>query len=103
MGQTLSEPVVEKVRVCAVLRCATNLALSSCSAVITHHPRTFVLCSILLGVSLSLAHAEPKNFCHCATFAWLVIVFTKHYCSTVTTLTLITNILYFTDFLKRRR
>jgi len=102
MGQTLSEPVVEKVRVCAVLKCATDLVLNSSPAVTTHQPGLYTVQNPLWSVTVSFSYRN-KIFCHSATLAWLATVFTKHSCSTVTTLTLINNILCFTDFLKRRR
>jgi hypothetical protein len=58
MGQTLSEPVVEKVRVCALLRCAVYLVLNSSPGVTSQNPGTSILCSSLFGMSPSLSHAE---------------------------------------------
>jgi hypothetical protein len=63
MGQTLSEPVVEKVRVCVwYLIYAADVVFELPFRVYLSPPWDFILCSILFGVSLSLAHAEPNLF-----------------------------------------
>jgi hypothetical protein len=58
MGQTLSEPVVEKVRVCAVFILARRSRLELQFGGFLSLPRDFILPSTPFSVSLSLVHIE---------------------------------------------
>ena len=80
-----------------------DLVIELQSVPTSHHPGTLLLRSPAFGRVTVSCSCRSESFLPYTTLAWIVTVFTEHYCIKVTTLTPITNMLYFIDFLKRRR